>query len=527
MFTKLHQLLVFRLGLIFTLIAWVPAYFYPGALADMGVSTQVISPVSLPVLPALEDWQSGAVASRGALGEWDHYLWGGFANSLIKKGDTFYLYYQGSPTYDNQCDSVAYRAIGLATSTDGIHWVKSNKNPIISWASQGSLEEGAVSSAAWLGVDGKIYIYYGANTGTACNVHANARLAVSEDGENFQDVGQVLSGIDANVWGSGDEIFPVGAYSYENKWYLYYVPNGVALSRKLGIGMGTTPTQFSQTMGLNNATVPAWGPVSIIPGGSYSVLVTNPGTLNGLMNMYSFSSANPSSVSLLASYALPDCTQASVLYEVSENHWMMACRGASAENYLIKHAYPVHTFSDVPPSYWAESYIERLYDASVASGCSIIPLLLFCPSSTVARDQMAIFLLRGKHGSDYMPPSATGVFHDVPPDRWAAAWIEQLAVEGITSGCGSDNYCPGMAVTRDQMAVFLLRAKHGASYNPPAVGDTTGFVDVPTNYWAAPWIKQLVNEGITVGCGNGNYCPGTSVSRAEMAVFLVRTFNLP
>jgi hypothetical protein len=75
--------------------------------------------------------------------------------------------------------------------------------------------------------------------------------------------------------------------------------------------------------------------------------------------------------------------------------------------------------------------------------------------------------------------------------------------------------------------VFLLRAKHGASYNPPAVGDTTGFVDVPTNYWAAPWIKQLVNEGITVGCGNGNYCPGTSVSRAEMAVFLVRTFNLP
>jgi hypothetical protein len=160
MFTKLHQLLVFRLGLIFTLIAWVPAYFYPGALADMGVSTQVISPVSLPVLPALEDWQSGAVAfSRGALGEWDHYLWGGFANSLIKKGDTFYLYYQGSPTYDNQCDSVAYRAIGLATSTDGIHWVKSNKNPIISWASQGSLEEGAVSSAAWLGVDGKIYIY--------------------------------------------------------------------------------------------------------------------------------------------------------------------------------------------------------------------------------------------------------------------------------------------------------------------------------------------------------------------------------
>jgi hypothetical protein len=77
------------------------------------------------------------------------------------------------------------------------------------------------------------------------------------------------------------------------------------------------------------------------------------------------------------------------------------------------------------------------------------------------------------------------------------------------------------------MAVFLLRSKHGTSYSPPAVGASTGFDDVPTNHWAAVWIKQLVVEGITSGCGNGNYCPDASVTRAEMAVFLVRTFNFP
>jgi hypothetical protein len=70
---------------------------------------------------------------------------------------------------------------------------------------------------------------------------------------------------------------------------------------------------------------------------------------------------------------------------------------------------------------------------------------------------MAIFLLKARHGTSYSPPPPSGVFLDVPTNHWAAAWIEQLAAEGITGGCGNGNYCPGTPVTRDQMAVFLLR----------------------------------------------------------------------
>jgi hypothetical protein len=77
------------------------------------------------------------------------------------------------------------------------------------------------------------------------------------------------------------------------------------------------------------------------------------------------------------------------------------------------------------------------------------------------------------------------------------------------------------------MAVFLLRSKYGASYAPPDVGTSSGFSDVPTSYWAAAWIKQLVVEGITAGCGANTYCPESPVTRAQMAIFLVKTFNLP
>jgi hypothetical protein len=77
------------------------------------------------------------------------------------------------------------------------------------------------------------------------------------------------------------------------------------------------------------------------------------------------------------------------------------------------------------------------------------------------------------------------------------------------------------------MAFFLLRSKYGSSYTPPPVGASTGFADVPVDSPAAPWIKQLVAEGITSGCGGGNYCPANLVTRDQMAVFLVRTFSLP
>ena len=186
------------------------------------------------------------------------------------------------------------------------------------------------------------------------------------------------------------------------------------------------------------------------------------------------------------------------------------------------------TFGDVPTDHLFYQYIQTVYEAGITAGCSQSPRL-YCPNSPVTRAQMAVFLERGMHGSSYSPPpvgSSTG-FGDVPVNYWSAAWIKQLAADGVTSGCGSGNYCPEASVTRAQMAVFLLRAKYGAGYTPPAVGGSTGFNDVPATHWAGAWIKQLVTEGITAGCGTGTYCPEQPVTRAQMAVFLVRTFNLP
>ncbi|MGE5413153.1 MAG: choice-of-anchor tandem repeat GloVer-containing protein, partial [Syntrophomonadaceae bacterium] len=185
-------------------------------------------------------------------------------------------------------------------------------------------------------------------------------------------------------------------------------------------------------------------------------------------------------------------------------------------------------FLDVPQADLFHADVEKIFRHGITAGCGAG---FYCRGDVVTRAQMAVFLLKAKHGSSYVPPACTGLFADVaclPVPTFAADWIEQLAREGITSGCGGGNYCPGGSVTRAQMAVLLLKAEHGSGYVPPTC--TGVFLDVacvPVPAFAADWIEQLAGEGITAGCGGGNYCPGNPVGRGQMAAFLVRTFGLP
>ena len=175
--------------------------------------------------------------------------------------------------------------------------------------------------------------------------------------------------------------------------------------------------------------------------------------------------------------------------------------GDPGQNYFKESAYSTKlyhfydfefegTFVDVPAGHWAFNAIEILKARGVTSGCSEGPMK-YCPVDLVTRAQMAKFLLISAHGEGYTAPAASGIFADVPASHWAGSWIEQLYGEGYTSGCSNAplQYCPEQAVTRAQMAKFLLKVKHGNEYEAPAA--TGIFEDVPVQHWAAQWIEQL------------------------------------
>jgi hypothetical protein len=100
--------------------------------------------------------------------------------------------------------------------------------------------------------------------------------------------------------------------------------------------------------------------------------------------------------------------------------------------------------------------MEQFYAEGIIDPCNDSPLA-YCPSTPVSRAEMSELLLRAEHGSAYVPPAPTGVFPDVSVSDPMAGFIERLAAEGITTGCGAGIYCPTRSNTRGEMAVFLVR----------------------------------------------------------------------
>ena len=117
-----------------------------------------------------------------------------------------------------------------------------------------------------------------------------------------------------------------------------------------------------------------------------------------------------------------------------------------------------------------------------------------------------------------------GSFGDVPPLNLFYPFIENIFHNGVTGGGTCGGYCPDAPALRKQMAVFVLKAREGASYTPPPASGI--FNDVPVANPFAPWIEELYNRGVVAGCsapGGPNYCPDDPVLRQQMAVFLLKT----
>jgi hypothetical protein len=184
-------------------------------------------------------------------------------------------------------------------------------------------------------------------------------------------------------------------------------------------------------------------------------------------------------------------------------------------------------FTDVAQTDYYYAAINSLAQLGITAGCGGND---YCPQQDVTRDEMAIFIVRAIYGGDNFSYSTTPYFTDVPASYFAFKWIQALAGLSITAGCGASMYCPTEAVTRDQMAVFVIRARLGLylAGSPPlfTYSITPYFADVSSGDFAFPWIQRLQEENITGGCSQTgmeiDYCPSEPVIRGDMAVFIMR-----
>jgi hypothetical protein len=242
-------------------------------------------------------------------------------------------------------------------------------------------------------------------------------------------------------------------------------------------------------------------------------------------------------------------------YATSKNWALSAGRGLKTVGFKVRNValqesseitdtIRVPTFQDVSCLHSQWAYIEALVAAGITTGCQTNPPM-YCPTASITRAQMAVFLCRAA-GKTVLNRD-TPTFADVAKGSTYYGYIERLADPASwggnppTTGCATGPprlFCPSNPVTREQMAKFLCVAT-GRQPMPTCSGT---FADAGTGNSFCRFIERLTDGpswpggvAVTSGCtcppeypgGSSCYCPKSNVTRGQMAVFLVRAFGIP
>lgn len=226
-------------------------------LMSAGVLTRAASlSAAEPVaLPARSDWTlRGTAFEAGADGAWDVRLHGQISPcAVIKKDGRYFLYYIGADGARSTDGGPRHRALGVASSEDGLEFARHSENPVLTHLPHENEEEGIFSAGSAVGAEGRVVIHYGAiwaRNATTESVRSNVALATAADPTDPADLtdrGDVLLWDDRDVWGWGDEIFPVGTLREGDTWHVYYIAKGNEGAWKLALASGPAPDELPRT----------------------------------------------------------------------------------------------------------------------------------------------------------------------------------------------------------------------------------------------------------------------------------------
>ena len=111
-------------------------------------------------------------------------------------------------------------------------------------------------------------------------------------------------------------------------------------------------------------------------------------------------------------------------------------------------------------------------------------------------------------------------FADVSTDAYYYEAVKWAAKKGITGGTGDGTFNPNGSCTRAHIVTFLWRAA-----GSPAPKSTVSFADVPAGSYYAKAVAWAVENGITLGTGDGTFSPNATCTRAQSVTFLYRALG--
>lgn len=170
------------------------------------------------------------------------------------------------------------------------------------------------------------------------------------------------------------------------------------------------------------------------------------------------------------------------------------------------------TFSDVPSKHWASKVIKTLAAKHIIEGTSATT---FSPSKELTRAEFVALLVRALD----LKATKQANFSDVSGTAWYADVVAAASEAGLVTGDDKGKFNPGAKVTREEMAVILIRAyekKTGKKAEQPAGSASLKDSD-SISAWAASSVAQAVELGLLQGREGGLFAPKASLNRAEGA----------
>ena len=184
-------------------------------------------------------------------------------------------------------------------------------------------------------------------------------------------------------------------------------------------------------------------------------------------------------------------------------------------------------FYDVTVDMWFADYAYEAYERGIVQGVSpSIYVRLFRPYDIMTREQALAILDRMEHGFaiEAIGQKYKTGFTDVPEDAWYSVYVDWGVKFGITEGVGGELFGTGRAITREELATFMLRYLELKEFVLKEGEDVTpNFEDAAdVSEWAVDAVEYLRAHGILTGDENGNVRPTDEITRAEAVAMLVR-----
>ncbi|MEK0314576.1 glycosyl hydrolase [Cohnella sp. 56] len=125
------------------------------------------------------------------------------------------------------------------------------------------------------------------------------------------------------------------------------------------------------------------------------------------------------------------------------------------------------------------------------------------------------------HLSKYAVLEYSKNFEDVPSTHWAFDAVQTLTAKHVLYGVSESAFAPGAAITRAEFVAMLVRA-----LGLGAADYAGGFNDVRSTDWYASSVQAAVDAGLVQGVSEIRFAPSERLTRAQMAVMLIRAMKL-